>query len=656
MTIPEDQNFKLLKEIKICNYKTYLNLEIAFKDSITILVGPNECGKTNLLESINFLGNYQKLNKNDTCLFCKNYWNEEPRFIYYLNSKFLDLKDPKSDLILEVKPSKIESSKLPESSSEQTLINIHRLSFPVGGGGHVHVRIPPELQSKFNIPGTITIQEGKHFDIKEFSNKELDQLNEFNKSNPLYNKVTISKIEVPKSSTLDNANYLKDILQNIKIIYWAYDDTKFIQDTVDINSLNQNPKQYKYILNMLKITGIEQSHFLQATDIQRINMISNINSRISDLIKDNWKQYSIDFYLSLGRNNNLITTFRENGQNIEPGKRSEGFKWFFSFLLDFNANFGSDIRNCLILLDEPGIHLHPGGQRMLLKQLEELSKNNQIIYTTHLPFMINRMFPKRIIYLNKVNGITEIKPPRKEGIFDDILLSSTLGYAFTSLSNWGEINIFVEGITDKILLKKIILEKANKDKEILVDLNEFSLIPLNGVKNLESFIRVAEETDAKYIVFLDNDGASKKYTKKYEKRQKNHPTTIDHIIFLDDNKTIEDYIPIDILNNALKKIRLSNTIIYSEFIEEWNFEKESIANQIKKMTQKINKLIEESQSNNELNITKENIIDKITSQDFKLDLILHIKELINSANVDQFKDLIEFIQLITEKAKKIYKI
>lgn len=656
MTIPEDKNFILLKEIKICNYKTYLNLEITFKDSITTLVGPNECGKTNLLESIHFLENYQKLTKNDTCLFCKSYWNEEPGFIYYLNSKYLNLKDLKSDLILEVKPNKIKLSDPSESPSEKIFINMHRIFFPVGGGGHVHVRFPQELITKYNLPEMETIKDGNHFDIPELSNKELEQFNDFNTNTSLYNRVTIQKIKASKSNTLDNAKYLKDVLQNIKIIYWAYDETKFIQDTVDINSLNQNPKQYKYILNMLKITGIELSHFLQATDIQRINIISNINSRISDLIKDNWKQYNIDFSLSLGRNNNLITTFRENGQNIEPGKRSEGFKWFFSFLLDFNANFGSDIRNCLILLDEPGIHLHPGGQRMLLKQLEELSKNNQIIYTTHLPFMINRMFPKRIIYLNKVNGITEIKPPRKEGIFDDILLSSTLGYSFTSLSNWGEINIFVEGITDKILLKKIILEKANKDREILVDLNEFSLIPLNGVKNLENFVRVAEETDAKYIVFLDNDEASKKYTKKYKKRQKNHPTTIDHIIFLDDNKTIEDYIPIDILNNALKKIRLSKTIIYSEFIEGWNFEKDSIANQIKKITEKINKLIEENQSNNELNRTKENIIDKITSQDFKLDLILHIKELINSANVDQFKDLIEFIQLITEKAKEIYKI
>lgn len=187
--------------------------------------------------------------------------------------------------------------------------------------------------------------------------------------------------------------------------------------------------------------------------------------------------------MRLGENNQLLITFKENERLLEPGKRSEGFKWFFSFLLDFNANFGSEINNCIILLDEPGIHLHPGGQRNLLKQIENLSIKNQIIYTTHLPFMINKMFPKRIICLVKENGISRIKEPRKEGIFDDLLLSATLGFNFTSFSNWGEINIFVEGITDKIIIEKIILEKAKADKEIILDLNQFSNIPLNGVNN-----------------------------------------------------------------------------------------------------------------------------------------------------------------------------
>jgi len=93
----------------------------------------------------------------------------------------------------------------------------------------------------------------------------------------------------------------------------------------------------------------------------------------------------------------------------------------------------------------------------LLKEIEKLARYNQIIYTTHLPFMINRNHPERIIFLNKKNGITFLKEPRKEGVFDDVLLANILGFNFSSISNFGEVNLFVEGITDKILIEQLVI-------------------------------------------------------------------------------------------------------------------------------------------------------------------------------------------------------
>ena len=60
--IPSSE-FIILEKIEISNYKTYLNQELPFKNSITTLVGPNESGKTNLLESINFIKEYRKIKK-----------------------------------------------------------------------------------------------------------------------------------------------------------------------------------------------------------------------------------------------------------------------------------------------------------------------------------------------------------------------------------------------------------------------------------------------------------------------------------------------------------------------------------------------------------------------------------------------------------------
>ncbi|KKL79344.1 hypothetical protein LCGC14_2015760, partial [marine sediment metagenome] len=340
-----------------------------------------------------------------------------------------------------------------------------------------------------------------------------------------------------------------------------------------------------------------------------------------------------------------IKSFQENGQNVEPGKRSEGFKWYLSFLLDFNAQFGSEITNCLILLDEPGIHLHPGAQKLLLKQIEKLAQDNQIIYTTHLPFMINRMFPNRIIYLSKKDGITKMNQPIKFGVFDDDLLSSTLGFDFNSLSRWGDINLFIEGITDELLLKKIILTKAEKDNEIILDLNEISLNPINGVNNLENFIRVSQVTNSKFLVLLDNDDTAREAIAKYKKRPKSHPKTIDHILLLDQDKEIEDYIPIQILNESLGDLRNSNQIQYAEYIDDTQFEGNNIGEQIKEIVVNINKDFEEKNSE---------FFEKIEKGDFKLDLALRVVERINNSNISEFESLIQKIRDVTDLANRLF--
>lgn len=70
-------------------------------------------------------------------------------------------------------------------------------------------------------------------------------------------------------------------------------------------------------------------------------------------------------------------------------ERSRGFVWFFSFLVLFSQvrkNYG---KNVVVLLDEPGLSLHPKAQADLLRYIDEkLKRDYQVIYTTHSPFMV----------------------------------------------------------------------------------------------------------------------------------------------------------------------------------------------------------------------------------------------------------------------------
>ena len=63
-----------LKQLKLKNYRNYKNLDVEFKSNITLITGKNAQGKTNLLESIQFLASLGSIRaKNDNELIL---WNE----------------------------------------------------------------------------------------------------------------------------------------------------------------------------------------------------------------------------------------------------------------------------------------------------------------------------------------------------------------------------------------------------------------------------------------------------------------------------------------------------------------------------------------------------------------------------------------------------
>ena len=78
---------------------------------------------------------------------------------------------------------------------------------------------------------------------------------------------------------------------------------------------------------------------------------------------------------------------------IELELRSKGFQWFFSFYLVFLVESDAGHKSAILLLDEPGLHLHPTAQQELVAFLARLSEANQLVYTTHSPFLIDGKRP-----------------------------------------------------------------------------------------------------------------------------------------------------------------------------------------------------------------------------------------------------------------------
>ena len=78
----------------------------------------------------------------------------------------------------------------------------------------------------------------------------------------------------------------------------------------------------------------------------------------------------------------------ELGVEIELDQRSEGFQWLVSFFVVFFAEAADKHKNAILLLDEPGLHLHGLKQRDFRETISRLAAKNQTLYTTHSPFLV----------------------------------------------------------------------------------------------------------------------------------------------------------------------------------------------------------------------------------------------------------------------------
>src|SRR5690606_26229703 len=106
-----------------------------------------------------------------------------------------------------------------------------------------------------------------------------------------------------------------------------------------------------------------------------------------------------------------------------------GFKWFFSFYITFAADtHGGNAEKAILLLDEPGLYLHAKSQADLLVHFEKDFKN-QILYTTHSPFMVptQNVASIRTVNIEEKTGTTVSNDPKGDArtLFP---LQAALGY------------------------------------------------------------------------------------------------------------------------------------------------------------------------------------------------------------------------------------
>ncbi len=174
-----------------------------------------------------------------------------------------------------------------------------------------------------------------------------------------------------------------------------------VYDSVSRDKIEQN--EYSFMRGIFYYAGLEREEWDEVFDRNHTSMkrLEEASKHLNTVLKESWSQgQDLDFELihdSEKKNIDLVIKDPAVGNRyVPPSKRSSGFTHFFTLKTILRAReTEAPARSYIWLFDEPGVHLHPEGQHDLLQVMETLGANNQVIYSTHSLFLINKNFPTR---------------------------------------------------------------------------------------------------------------------------------------------------------------------------------------------------------------------------------------------------------------------
>ncbi len=196
------------------------------------------------------------------------------------------------------------------------------------------------------------------------------------------------------------------------------------------------------------------------------------------------------------------------GVEIELDQRSEGFQWLVSFFVVFFAEAADQYENAIFLLDEPGLSLHGLKQREFRNTISRLAKNNQVIYTTHSPFLVgpDELDLVRVVEMTDRNVGTKV---HTEVMADDpaamLPLQEALGYNLAQSLFAQQRNLVLEGLTDFWYLEAV--SELLRDASV-ADLNKkIALISAKSAGKVVYYATILHAHKLKVAALLDSDAA-----------------------------------------------------------------------------------------------------------------------------------------------------
>ena len=304
--------------------------------------------------------------------------------------------------------------------------------------------------------------------------------------------------------------------------YRAFTGSAQLDEVKRRNDANKPSEEDKTLLTIMKLSGLDLDDEVRKGEEsdreQRQYDLDDASETLTREISERWRQRRYE--VQLRADGQQFYTFVKDEHDpslIRLEERSKGFQWFFSFDLMFMYESQGTFKGCVLLLDEPGLHLHPDAQKDLLERIEAYSNDNTLIYSTHMPFMIDLRKPETIRVISESTKGTvvseDLTDSQPEARF---VLQAALGMSGSTSYLLAHDNLVVEGVNDYWILTELSRLLKNSNELHLPD--DVFITPAGGASEAGYIATIMIGQGLDVVVLLDSDTAGETAKDKLVKR------------------------------------------------------------------------------------------------------------------------------------------
>lgn len=289
-----------------------------------------------------------------------------------------------------------------------------------------------------------------------------------------------------------------------------------LEDEATLEELSKPSEQHRTFRNLLKLADVRPGSIANIpSEKQRQAYLQNASGRVTERLRKAWKQEKLQLDLRLSGNRLMVFTQDPLavGTLLPPSSGSEGFQWWLGFYINFGASTESEFKRAILLLDDPGVFLHPTGHKDLLSLFDSYLANDvTTVYTTQVPFLIPRDKLNRIRLVTKdADANSSVEEKWYKGKDTDVLapIRAALGVTLGDSLFAGEITILAEGMSDRILIESVLRAIHRLGLRPLVELEKIEVLVGSGASGVLNFSLLLQIQNLPYVILLDNDDAGR---------------------------------------------------------------------------------------------------------------------------------------------------